>query len=145
MINMATVTAGVVGGLIATIIMTIVMSALGDGGPPPTAQLVAKFTGGGDPEAYAMQGMALHFLYGIGAGVVFAVGLPLLGMDFSSAGVAIGLGLLYGIVLMIGGMAFWMRTVLGMDPDRTMLRTFVVAHLSYGLVLGGFLATGIVA
>ena len=117
---MASVIAGLAGGLVATIVMTVGMMMMGDGGPPPTAGLVAKVAGG-EPEDYAMPGMVLHLIYGVVAGAVFAVGAPLIGLDFGSIGVAIGLGVVYGIVLMIGGMMFWMRTVLGMEPDRDMM------------------------
>lgn len=121
--------------------MTIAMM-VGDGGPPPTAALVAKFAGG-EPEDYAMPGMALHFVYGIVAGAVFAVGVPLIGLRLGSVGVAIGLGLVYGIVLMIGGMMFWMRTIIGMEPDKGMMILFGTVHVIYGVVLGAFLSAGI--
>lgn len=139
---MASVTAGLAGGLVATIVMTAVMMVMGDGGPPPTAGLVAKFAGG-DPADHAMPGMLLHLGYGIVAGAVFAVGVPVLGLSLGSLGVAIGLGLVYGIVLMIGGMAFWMRTVIGMEPDKGTMVTFGAVHVVYGVVLGGVLGAGI--
>ena len=141
---MASVIAGLAGGVVATIVMTIAMMVMGDGGPPPTARLVAKFAGG-DPEEYAMPGMALHFVYGIVAGAVFAVGVPLLGLDLGSIAVAVGLGLVYGAVLMIGGMAFWMRLVIGMEPDRDMMMTFGTVHVIYGVVLGAFLGANVIA
>lgn len=139
---MATVIAGLVGGLVATIAMTALMMMMGDGGPPPTAGLVAKY-GGGEPTDYAMPGMVLHVLYGIVAGAVFAVGVPVLGFALDSIAVAAGFGLAYGIVLMIGGMAFWMRTVIGMEPDRDTMMTFGTVHVVYGLVLGALTGTGI--
>lgn len=139
---MASVTAGLAGGLVATIVMTAVMMVMGDGGPPPTAALVAKFAGG-DPADYAMPGMILHLVYGIVAGAVFAVGIPLLGLSLGSIGVAIGLGLVYGIVLMIGGMLFWMRVVIGMEPAKGMMMMFGTVHVIYGVVLGAFLGAGI--
>jgi hypothetical protein len=141
---MASVTAGLAGGVVATIVMTIAMMVMGDGGPPPTARLVAKFAGG-DPEDYAMPGMALHFVYGIVAGAVFAVGVPLIGLDLGSIVVAVGLGLVYGVVLMIGGMMLWMRLVIGMEPDRDMMMTFGTVHLIYGVVLGAFLGANVIA
>jgi hypothetical protein len=141
---MASVIAGLVGGVVATIVMTIAMMVMGDGGPPPTARLVAKFAGG-NPEDYAMPGMALHFVYGIVGGAVFAVGVPLIGLDLGSIVVAVGLGLVYGVVLMIGGMMFWMRLVIGMEPDRDMMMTFGTVHLIYGVVLGAFLGANVIA
>jgi len=141
---MASVIAGLAGGVVATIVMTIAMMMMGDGGPPPTAALVAKFAGG-EPEDYAMPGMALHFVYGIVAGAVFAVGVPLIGLSLGSIGVAIGLGLVYGIILMIGGMMFWMRMIIGMEPDKGMMMMFGTVHVIYGVVLGAFLGAGILA
>lgn len=139
---MVSVIAGLAGGLVATIVMTILMMIMGDGGPPPTAGLIAKFADG-EPEDYAMPGMVLHLIYGIIAGVVFAVGVPLLGLNFGSLAVAVGLGLVYGLILMIGGMVFWMRTVIGMEPDRDMMMMFGTVHVVYGVVLGAFLGAGI--
>jgi len=140
---MASITAGLAGGIVATIVMTVLMMVMGDGGPPPTARLVAKFAGG-DPPAYAMPGMALHFLYGVVAGAVFAVGVPLVGLDLGSLAVAVGLGLAYGVVLMVAGMLFWMRAVIGIEPDAETMRTFGTVHVVYGVVLGAFIWTGVV-
>jgi hypothetical protein len=142
---MTTLTAGLAGGLVATIVMTIVMMVMGDGGPPPTARLVARFAGG-EPEEYAMPGMVLHVLYGIGAGVVFALGVPALNIiDLGSIGLAAAAGFVYGLVLMIGGMVFWMRMVIGLEPDGDMMRMFGTVHVVYGVVLGAFIGTGILA
>jgi hypothetical protein len=141
---MTSVIAGLAGGLVATIVMTAVMMVMGDGGPPPTAGLVAKFAGG-EPADHSMPGMLLHLIYGTLAGAVFAVGVPLLGLELTAIGVAVGLGLVYGIILMIGGMAFWMRTVIGMDPDRDMMMMFAVVHVVYGIVLGAFLGAGVLS
>lgn len=139
---MTTVIAGLAGGLLATILMTIGMKVVGDGGPPPTAALVAKFAGG-EPADHAMPGMAMHLAYGIGAGVIFALGVPLLGFDLGSIAVATGFGLVYGLVLMVGGMIFWVRTIIGMEPDSDMMMAFGVAHVIYGVVLGSFIGAGI--
>jgi predicted signal transduction protein with EAL and GGDEF domain len=122
--------------------MTGGMMVMGDGGPPPTASLVAKFSDG-DPEDYAMPGMVLHMIYGIVAGAVFAVGVPLLGLELGSLVVTAGLGLVYGIVLLIVGMVLWMRMVIGMEPDRDMMMMFGTVHVVYGVVLGAFLGAGI--
>lgn len=141
---MASVIAGLTAGLVASIGMTALMTTMGDGGPPPTAGLVAKVAGG-DPADYQMPGMLLHAAYGIGAGAAFAVGVPLLGLSLDSIAVAAGLGLAYGLVLMVVGMLFWMRGVIGMEPDAATMRTFGTVHVVYGLVLGGFLGAGILA
>lgn len=141
---MASLIAGLAGGVVATIVMTAVMMVMGDGGPPPTARLVSKFAGG-DPEDYAMPGMILHLLYGIVAGAVFAVGVPLLGLALGSVIVAAALGLVYGLVLMVVGMVFWMRMIIGIEAERDMMMMFGTVHAVYGIVLGVFLGTGILA
>lgn len=141
---MASVIAGLVWGFVATIVMTMTMMAVGDGGPPPTAALVAKFAGG-TPEEHKKPGMLLHMLYGTIAGAVFAVGVPLVGLSLDSIGVAIGLGFVYGVVLMIGGMVFWLRLVIGVEPDKGMMKVFGIVHVVYGVVLGALLGTGILA
>lgn len=135
---------GLVGGLIATVVMTVVMMVVGDGGPPPTAIFVAKFAGG-EPDEHKMPGMVLHLLYGIGAGGALAVGAPLVGVELGDVVVAVGVGLAYGVALMIVGMVFWMRIVIGAEPDKRMMAAFAAAHVTYGVVLGAFLSTGVVA
>ncbi len=140
---MASVIAGLAGGIVATIVMTIVMRAMG-GGSPPTSALVAKLAGG-EPDEYMMPGMLLHLLYGTIAGAVFAIGVPFLGLSLGSIGIAIGLGVVYGLVLMVGGMVFWMRIVIGMEADAETMKRFGTVHVVYGLVLGAFLGLGIVA
>jgi hypothetical protein len=141
---MASILAGLVGGAVATIVMTGVMTRMGDGGPPPTAALVATFAGG-DPAEHALPGLLLHLTYGVVAGAVLAVGAPLVGLGLDSLGVAVAVGLAYGVVLGVVGMAFWMRGVMGMEPDRATMRTFGVVHLVYGAVLGAFLGAGVLA
>lgn len=125
---------GIVGGLIATIAMTVVMMALSDS-PPPTASLWSKYVGDGPPDDFMMQGMALHFLYGITAGAVFSLAIAIAA---PTAGIltVIGGAIVYGILLMIVGAVFWIKIVLGMDPDQKTAMTFGVSHLVYGITLG---------
>jgi hypothetical protein len=141
---MASVIAGLAGGVVATIVMTIGMLILGDGEPPPTASLVATFAGG-TPEAHAIFGIVLHLFYRSVAGTVFAVGVSLVGLSLGSLTVTVGLGLVYGIFLMIGGILFCMCLVLGIEPHRDMLIVFGTVHVVYGVVLGAFLGTGVLA
>lgn len=140
---MVSVISGVAGGFVATIVMSVVMKMMG-GGAPPTADLLAKLSGG-EPADFAKPGMALHILYGTVAGTVFALGLPILGYEFDSLSLAVGFGLVYGVLLMVGGMVFWMRTVIGMDPDKEMVVTFATVHVVYGITLGAVLGSGIIA
>jgi hypothetical protein len=140
----ASLIAGLVGGVVATVVVTAVMVAMGDGGPPPTARFVATVAGG-EPEDHAVPGMALHAVYGVVAGAVFAVGLPLVAPALDSLAVAAAPGLVYGIVLVVLGMGLWMRPVIGIAPDRETTLTFGTVHVVYGLVLGAFLGAGVLA
>lgn len=135
---MVDIVTGAIAGFLATIVMTGVMMALGDDSPPPTATLWSNFVGDDTPDAYMVQGMVLHFLYGIGAGVVFTIGGDLLNLGFGPEAVVLTVlaALVYGLVLMVFGAAFWMNIVLAMDADRQTMMLFGVFHLVYGLVLG---------
>jgi len=138
----ATLINGLAGGLVATIVMTTFMMALGDDSPPPTAALWAKYVGDGSPEEYMMQGMVLHMLYGISAGVAFALLLPVLGISLTLTTV-LALGLAYGIGLTVIGAVVWMKLVLGMDPEPTIIVLFLLFHLIYGGVLGAWIGVGV--
>lgn len=132
---------GLIGGLLATIVMTAFMMALGDDSPPPTALFWSKYVGDDDPSAYMMQGMALHFLYGIGGGAVFGAALwaTLAPVDLV---VGLGAGLAYGIVLFVVAAVFWMNVVLGMDADPKAAGMFLFFHLVYGGILGAIVGFG---
>jgi hypothetical protein len=140
---MVTLLSGLVGGLLATIVMTMFMMALGDDSPPPTAQLWAKYVGDGPAEDYMMPGMALHMMYGIGAGVAFVLVAPALGFGLETLLTAIAFGAAYGILLTVVGMVLWMRVVLAMEPNPKMMGMFAVFHLVYGVVLGAVVGSGI--
>ncbi|MFC7074084.1 hypothetical protein ACFQJ7_01975 [Halovenus rubra] len=139
-----TVLGGVAGGLLATLVMTMLMMALGDDSPPPTAAFWSKYVGDGAPTDYMMQGMVLHFLYGLGAGVALAVVLPLVGFETVTLVTAVGVGLAYGFVLFAFAAVFWMKIVLAMDPEPPQVAQFLLFHLVYGAVLGGVIGAGIV-
>lgn len=138
----ATLVNGLAGGIVATIVMTVFMLALGDDSPPPTAALWAKYVGDGPPADYMMPGMALHMLYGLGAGVVFALAVPLLGIGVTLA-TAVGLGIAYGLALTVVGAVLWMCIVLGMEPEPPQVAMFTFFHLAYGVVLGAWVGVGV--
>lgn len=141
---MVTLISGLVGGFVATIVMTIFMMTLGDDSPPPTALFWSKYVGDGDPDQYMMEGMVLHFIYGIIAGGVFAIVASVLGfVSVATVGAAVLWGLAYGVVLFVFAAAFWMMMVLGMSPDMKMAGMFLFFHLVYGLVLGAWVGYGI--
>jgi hypothetical protein len=139
-----TLLGGLVGGLVATIVMTVFMMALGDDSPPPTALFWSKYVGDEGPESYMMQGMALHMFYGVVAGVVLVVALPVAGLGDTTLVTILGAGLAYGFVLFVGAAAFWMNVVLALDPEPKQVGAFMLFHLIYGAVLGGVLGAGVV-
>lgn len=141
---MVTLIGGLVGGLVATIVMTVFMMVLGDDAPPPTAIFWSKYVGNGDPGDFVTQGMVLHLLYGIIAGGVFAAIVPVLGfVSIATVGSTILWGLVYGVVLFAGAAVFWMKIVLGMEPEMKMVGMFLFFHLVYGGVLGAWIGLGI--
>lgn len=141
---MVTIVSGLIGGFVATLVMTIFMMLVGDDSPPPTALFYSKYVGGESPDQYMMQGMLLHFVYGIVAGGVFVAVVPALGfVSTATLGAAILWGLVYGLVLFVIAAAFWMMMILGMSPEMKMAGTFLFFHLVYGVVLGAWVGTGI--
>jgi hypothetical protein len=137
---------GLIGGIVATVVMTGSMMALGDDSPPPTAVLWAKFVGDQGPEAYLPQGMALHLLYGTGAGFVYGLladgELLALGSPGALTGGVLN-GLVYGLILMVGAVG-WSRGVIGMDADPKQMGLMTFHHVLYGLILGAFVGLQLV-
>lgn len=143
---MVTLLSGLVGGVIATIVMTVFMMALGDDAPPPTALFWSKYVGGGEPTEYVLQGMVLHLLYGTVAGGIFALVVPVVAVaSVATIGSAVLWGLVYGIVLFLGAAVVWMNLVLGMTPELKQASMFLLFHLIYGAVLGGWIGYGILS
>jgi len=138
-----TLLGGLAGGIVATVVMTVFMMTLGDDSPPPTALFWSTYVGDGDPDEYVMPGMALHMLYGIGAGVALAAALLATGFGDISILTLVGVGLGYGVVLFVGAAAFWMNLVLGLNPDKKQVGAFLLFHLVYGGVLGATLGAGV--
>ncbi len=139
-----TLIGGLVGGLAATIVMTMFMMGLGDDSPPPTALFWSKYIGDGEPDEYMMPGMLLHMFYGVVAGAVLAVALPVAGFGDVALTTALGVGVGYGFVLFVGAAVFWMNVVLALEPEPKQVGQFLLFHLVYGVALGGFLGAGVV-
>lgn len=133
---------GAKGGLIATVLMTLyrlpVFRSL-----PPTAEFWARFVGGGEPEDYPAQALALHLLYGAGAGAAFGPLFARLGRRFPTrrGWVGVGSGALYGAALSAFGSRFLLDRLLGLDLDAEEALVFHVGHLVYGLTLGTWLGS----
>lgn len=138
---MVTILGGLIGGLVATIVMSAVMKWMGDS-PPPTANFLATFLAG-DPADFMMPGVVLHLLYGTIAGGVFVTVVTTVGLGITTPTSWIGVGIAYGVILMIGGAIVWIRGVIGMVPDREMMIQIAVVHVVYGIVLGAWIAYAI--
>ena len=134
---------GLVGGLIATIVMSVFMMAMGGDEPPPTAAFWAKYVGDGAPAEYQMVGMVLHLVYGTAAGGVFGLTLYVVDVGIGDVVIGVAAGLGYGVVLFLGAAMFWMRIVLDMDPEPKQVGAFLLFHLIYGLVLGGWMGLAV--
>ena len=135
---MAGLTGGVTGGLLAAVLAAAVYHWTADA-PSPAATFWAQYVGGGAPGAYTTQGLALHLLYGLLAGAVFAAVLPVQG---PGAGLLWGVG--YGVALLALAAAVWLRGVLDVWPDRTGLLGLAGTHLVYGGALGLWVGVGVV-
>lgn len=133
-----TLLTGAVWGLVGAVAMVVVMNARGGDAPPPFAVFWAKFLGDGDPHGAMPQALVLHAGYAVVAGAVYTVVFNAFDLGFAITSFPGGVlwGLVYGVVLLVGAMAFWGTFVLDMDTDGAQRRTLVLAHLAYGLVLG---------
>lgn len=147
---MVSLLAGLVGGFVATIVMTALMMGLGDDSPPPTAVFWSKFVGDGPPEDYMMQGVVLHLGYGTGAGSVLAALSPeyldlIAVMELTTLTGGVVNGLIYGFFLFVVAAVVVMNLILDMDAEPPEIATFLLFHLVYGAVLGGFLGLELIA
>lgn len=149
---MPTIINGLVGGLVATVVMTGVMLALGDDSPPLPAFVWSTYIGGGTPEQFRRQGIALHFLYGSVAGGLFVPGAAVLKWGFEAAAQVFltagtftiiwgpGWGLLWGLcwgsVLFVIATVCWRKAILDMEIDLNHAGLSLLFHLVYGAVLG---------
>lgn len=139
--------AGLVGGLAATLAMSLVMAPMMRGQPGPPAMLASRLTGR-PPEASGALGLAMHLVYGVVAGILFAWGLDAYAgiASWTPVGLA-GAGVLFGVALWLLGALFWApvsgmdRRLAGMSPEGTLrLQSALLGlHLAYGLVLAGVL------
>lgn len=142
---MVTIIDGVIGGVLATIVMTMFMMTMGDDSPPPTAAFYAKYIGDEGPDAYMKEGMLMHMMYGLGAGVAFAA-IGIVGAFlFTPVTLVNGVlnGLVYGFILFVGAAVFWMKIVLAIEPEPPQIASFLFFHLVYGAVLGGWVGLGL--
>ena len=127
---------GAVGGLVATLSMTVFRIPTSKS-LPPTAGFWATFVESGDPEEYPVVAIALHLLYGVVNGVLFALLTP--GSDDSTEIAETKgalLGTVFGSVLSIFGTRVVLDELLETNPDRDERLVFHISHVVYGLTLG---------
>lgn len=132
---------GAVAGLIATVVMTAFRMPISHS-LPPTGPFWAKYVGGGDPDQYVWEALALHLFYGTSGGAAFglAVSRTLDGAD-SEIGRerrATALGVAYGLVLSAFGKRVLLERMLEMDLDPDESLMFHLGHVVYGLTLGAW-------
>lgn len=132
---------GSVAGAIATGVMTAFRMPISHS-LPPTGLFWAKYVGGGDPDQYVWEALALHLFYGTAAGSAFGVAVsralddadPEIGRERR----ATALGVAYGLLLSIFGVRVLLERMLDMelDPDERLM--FHLGHVVYGLTLGAW-------
>jgi len=139
---------GAEGGAVATLVMTAyrlpVTRSL-----PPTAEFWSQFVSGDGPYDHPLIALALHALYGVLAGVGFALmassrdpvrGESGVGPPSPAGEVSMTVwGLVYGLVLSAFGETVVLRAVLDVDPDDRF--AFHVGHVLYGITLGAWVGT----
>lgn len=139
---------GVEGGGLATFVMTAhrlpVTRSL-----PPTAEFWSQYVSGDDPCAHPVIALVLHVLYGVVAGVVFAVMFS--SRESVEAGSGIGppspsgevsmtlFGLVYGLFLSAFGENVVLKAMLDINSDDRFM--FHVGHVLYGITLGAWVGT----
>ena len=127
---------GIVGGSLATLVMTAFRMPTSRS-LPPTANFWAKFVASGDPEDYPAVGLVLHLLYGVGAGVVFAMVSPGRGEPDALAETKDALlGTAYGVGLSLFGSQVILEGLIGMELQTDERLVFHLSHVIYGLTLG---------
>lgn len=135
---------GVKAGTIATAVMTLFRIPITDS-LPPTAHFWAKYVGGGEPDDYPVQALLLHFLYGIGAGTVFAgvFQFRARGSDVHEERQGTLWATVYGLALSVFGTRVIFDRLLGLDLDPDERWIFHVSHAIYGLTLGAWLGSNV--
>ncbi|GAB3673357.1 DUF6789 family protein [Halopiger thermotolerans] len=128
---------GLKGGFIATAVMTLyrwpIFRAL-----PPTAEFWAQFVEGGEADQYLVQGLVLHFLYGVGGGVIFGPVFAVLDRQtrFDRERLGLVTGLVYGLALSVFGHRIIFRRLLDRKLEDDEVLVFHVGHAIYGVTLG---------
>ncbi len=132
-----TLLTGAVWGIIGAFGMMVAMKVIGSESPPPFAAFWAKLFGG-KPQDAMPQAMSVHLLYAAIMGALYTAIFSTFNAGLAITTLAGGVvwGLVWGIALLIGGKVFWIKLILGLEPDEKQRKSFMVAHLTYGLVLG---------
>lgn len=133
---------GASGGFVATFVMTAFRLPISRS-LPPTAEFWTTYVRPGEPDEATLPAILLHFIYGMGAGVVYVVAAP----DFSNASEAgaEGRGVVTAVAYSLLLSAFGLRVVLGtlldqeLSPDEKLI--FHLGHVVYGVTLGAWLGS----
>ncbi|WP_224447867.1 hypothetical protein [Haloprofundus salilacus] len=128
---------GVWAGAVATAVMTLFRLPVARS-LPPTGAFWEQYAGG-DPDALG-PAFLLHFLYGVGGGVAFAVVVGRTLRDRGLIATLLG-GVLYGLLLSVFGTQVVLGRLLDMDLDADEAIVFHAGHVVYGLTVGIWFGT----
>jgi hypothetical protein len=138
-LSLSTVATGLEGGLFATVIMTAFREPTARA-LPPTAELLSQYFGG-DRDDYPLASLALHLLYGIVGGALFAPILATVHDEGHPEATGLAVGSIYGLALSVFGERAMLHWLLDMDLDTDEAAVFHAGHLVYGLALGAWVGS----
>lgn len=133
---------GAKGGLVATVVMTAFRLPISRS-LPPTDEFWARYVRSKEGGSHLVPALLLHLLYGIAAGVVYAVGIP--GPSKSSeverevSGVITAVA--FSLVLSAFGLRIVLGELLGQELRSDERFVFHLGHVVYGITLGAWIGS----
>lgn len=132
---------GVQGGVFATLVMTVYRMPIARS-PPPTAEFIEQYVPGVHTGDHPIAALVLHFLYGIGGGLVFGMLHPHRPtQEHEPETWGFFWGMVYGIALSVFGERVVIGRLLGQNLSEDESLIFHAGHLVYGVALGAWVGS----
>lgn len=139
--DLNTLILGAEAGAFGTLVMTVYRMPIARS-LPPTAEFIEQWVPGISSGDHPLAALLLHFLYGIGGGVVFGVFHPHRpAREHEPETVGSLWGLVYGQALSIVGEYMILGRLLGQNLDEDESLVFHAGHLVYGVALGAWIGS----